>query len=223
MAQPRFEISDVSAKAIAQICIRLGGLPLAIELAAARSKLLTAEALLERLDGATLHTLSGGMRDAPPRLRTLRDSIAWSYDLLDESEKMLFARLSAFRGGRSIEAVEAVCSEGLTIDVFNGLASLVDKSLVQQKENNGEPRFVMLEMIQEYAGERLEASGEAEIVRRRHAETFVAMAEGAEPDMRRGMARGITSKARGGWSRCWNAWMRCRSNITRSFCSARRT
>jgi non-specific serine/threonine protein kinase len=111
--------------------------------------------------------------------------VAWSYNLLDEDEKTLFARLAVFRGGRSLEAIEAVCGSGLPIDVFDGLASLMDKSLVQQKETpGGEPRFVLLEMIHEYARERLEETGEAETMRRRHAEYFVELAERAEPELR---------------------------------------
>jgi predicted ATPase len=192
MTQPRFEVSHDNAPAVAHICTRLDGLPLAIELAAARCKLLAPQALLERLEGtgvgSPLHALAGGPRDAPPRHRTLRDALAWSYNLLDEDEKTLFARLAVFRGGRSLEAIEAVCGEGLSIDVFDGLASLVDQSLVQQKEaSGGEPRLVLLEMIHEYARERLEASGNAEMMRRRHAEYFVALAERAEPELR--MAR----------------------------------
>jgi len=164
-------------------------LPLAIELAAARCKLFTPQALLERLAGtgenSPLRMLAGGSRDSPPRQRTLRDSIEWSYNLLDENEKRLLARLAVFRGGRSLEAIEGVCSEGLSIDVLDGLASLVDKNLVQQKEMpGGEPRFIMLEMIHEYARERLKASGEEETTQRRHAVYFVELAERAEPELR---------------------------------------
>ena len=189
MAQPDFKVNDDNALAIAQICTRLDGLPLAIELAAARCKVLTPQALLERLEGtgddSPLRALAGGSRDTPPRHRTLHDTMAWSYDLLHEDEKTLFARLAVFRGGRSLEAIEAVCGEDPAIDVFDGLASLVDKSLVQQKEvPGGEPRFVLLEMIHEYARERLEASGEAEKMRRRHAVYFVELAERAEPELR---------------------------------------
>jgi non-specific serine/threonine protein kinase len=184
MMQPHFEVSDHNAVAIAQICARLDGLPLAIELAAARVKLLPPQALLSWLD-SRLNALAGGSRDAPARQRTLRDTIEWSYNLLDEGEKTLFARLAVFRGGRSLEAIEAVCGHDLPIDVFDGLASLVDKSLIQQKETpEGEPRFIMLETIHEYARERLEASGEAETIRRRHAEYFVELAERAEPELR---------------------------------------
>jgi predicted ATPase/DNA-binding CsgD family transcriptional regulator len=189
MILPRFELRDDNAPAIAQICARLDGLPLAIELAAARSKLLTPQALLERLEGtgegSPLRTLATGARDAPRRHRSLEDAIAWSYNLLDEDEKTLFARLAIFRGGRSLEAIEAVCGDGLPIDTLDGLASLVDKSLVQQKETSGgEPRFVLLEMIHEYARERLEETSEAEAMRQRHAEYFVALAERAEPELR---------------------------------------
>ncbi|HSH81420.1 MAG TPA: hypothetical protein VLA19_23070, partial [Herpetosiphonaceae bacterium] len=136
-------------------------------------------------DGSPFAALAGGPRDAPPRHRTLRDTVAWSYNLLGEGEKRLFARLAVFRGGRSLEAIEAVCGPDLPIDVFDGLASLVDKSLVQQKEVLGrEPRFAMLEMIHAYARERLDAGGEAEAMRGRHAEYFVALAERAEPELR---------------------------------------
>jgi non-specific serine/threonine protein kinase len=179
-----FELKEDNALDIAKICVRLEGLPLAIELSAARMKLLTPEALLARLS-SRLDALTGGARDLPKRQQTLRNTIEWSYNLLDEGEKTLFARLAVFRGGRSLEAIESICGEGLPIDVFDGLASLVDKSLIQQKETTGgEPRFVMLETIHEYAWERLEASCEAETMRRRHAEHFVQLAERAEPELR---------------------------------------
>ena len=172
MTLPRFEVSEMTAPVIGQICTRLDGLPLAIELAAARSKLFSPQALLERLrrrgENVPLRMLAGTSRDAPPRQRTLRDSIEWSYNLLAQNEKLLLARMAVFRGGCSLEAIESVCSEGLSIDVLDGLASLVDKNLVQQKETqSAEPRFVMLEMIHEYAGERLNASSEETTVRRR--------------------------------------------------------
>ncbi len=189
MASPRFKADDMTAPVIGQICRRLDGIPLAIELAAARCKLFTPRALLEQLagtrDGSPLRALAGGSRDNPPRLRTLRDSIEWSYNLLDVDEKTLFARLAVFRGGRSLEAIEGICRDGLSVDPLDALASLVDKSLIQQKENSaGELRFVMLEMIHEYARERLRTSGEEETMRRRHAEYFVEWAEGAEPEFR---------------------------------------
>jgi predicted ATPase/DNA-binding CsgD family transcriptional regulator len=189
MALPHFEATDANAPAIAGICIHLDGLPLAIELAAARCKLLTPQALLARLEGKTddaaFQALASSSRDAPPRQRTLRDTISWSYNLLSADEQRLFARLAVFQGGCSLEAIEAVCAEALAIDVFDGLASLVDKSLVQQKDGTeGEPRFAFLEMIHAYARERLEMSGEAATVRRRHAEYFVGLAEYAEPELR---------------------------------------
>ena len=189
MALPHFEATDDNAASIARICIRLDGLPLAIELAAARCKLLTPQALLARLEGTSDHAafqaLAGSSRDAPPRQRTLRDTMAWSYNLLRADEQRLFARLAVFQGGRSLEAIETVCGEGLSIDVFDGLASLVDKSLVQQTDGvGGEPSFALLELIHAYARERLAASGEAASMRARHAAYFVALAERAEPELR---------------------------------------
>lgn len=189
MTLPRFEVSEMTAPVIGQICTRLDGLPLAIELAAARSKLFSPQALLERLEekgeNAPLRILASASRDAPPRQRTLRDSIAWSYNLLAEDEKLLLTRMVIFRGGCSLDAIESVCSEGLPIDVLDGLASLVDKNLVQQKEvGSTDPRFMMLEMIHQYVRERLKASGEEATVRRRHAEYFVGLAERAEPALR---------------------------------------
>jgi predicted ATPase len=183
MVLPDFQITNENAAQIAQICTRLDGLPLAIELAAARCKLLSPQAMLARLD-SRLNTLMGGSRDAPARQQTLRSTIEWSYNLLDEDEKVLFARLAVFRGGRSIEAVEAICTEALPIDVLSGLASLVDKNLVQQKaDSRGEPRFFILETLHEFAWERLNENGESETMRRRHAEHFVALAEQAEPEL----------------------------------------
>lgn len=185
MTLPRFEVSELTAPVIGHICTRLDGLPLAIELAAARSKLFSPQALLERLEDAPLRILAGASRNAPPRQRTLCDSIAWSYNLLAEDEKLLLTRMAVFRGGCSLEAIEGVCSEGLSIDVLDGLASLVDKNLVQQKEvESTEPRFMMLEMIHEYVRGRLKASGEEATVRRRHAEYFVELAERAGPALR---------------------------------------
>ncbi|MEO6889554.1 MAG: LuxR C-terminal-related transcriptional regulator [Ktedonobacteraceae bacterium] len=188
MILPHFQPSEATAPVIGQICTRLDGLPLAIELAAARCKLFTPQALLERLEGtrenSPLRLLTGGSRDAPLRQQTLRDSIEWSYNLLDEDEKLLLARLAVFRGGRSLSAIERICGEDLSIDVLDGLASLVDKHLVQQKEMpDGELCFVMLEMIQEYMHERLQTGGEEETMRRRHAVYFVELAERAEPEL----------------------------------------
>ena len=183
LIRPDFALTDDNLPAVAEICIRLDGLPLAIELAAARCKLLSPQAMLARL-GSRLDTLTDGTRDAPARQQTLRKTIEWSYNLLDDGEKTLFARLAVFRGGRSLDAIEAICAEGLLIDVLNGLASLVDKTLVYQKADaEGEPRFFMLETLHDFAWERLSESGEAEALRRRHADYFVELAERAEPEL----------------------------------------
>lgn len=165
--RPSFALTAENAPDIAQICVRLEGLPLAIELAAARTKLLTPRTLLARLV-SRLDTLTGGAKDLPARQQTLHNTIEWSYNLLNEGEKMLFARLAVFRGDFSMEAVETICCEALPIDVFDGLESLVNKSLVQQKElPDGELRFTMLEMLHEYAWERLmETPSYAEIAER---------------------------------------------------------
>src|SRR5215204_3556721 len=182
-AKADFSVTNDNAPAVAEICHRLDGLPLAIELAAARIKVLSAQKILEHL-GNRLKLLTGGARDLPERQRTLRSTIEWSYGLLEEGEKVLFARLSVFAGGRTLEAIEAICdAEGdLPVDVLDGLASLVDKSLLKQEEGvGGEPRFVMLETIHEFAREKLEGSGEAEDLRRLHARYFLALAEEAEP------------------------------------------
>lgn len=189
MTQPRFEVTDDNAQAVAEICRRLDGLPLAIELAAARSNVLTPQALFERLSSERaahpLHALSAGPRDAPLRHKSLRDAIAWSYNLLDPDDRTLFERLAVFHCGRTFEAVEAVCGLDPSIDVFDGLASLLDKNLIRQQEGPGdEPRFAFVEMILEYARERLEASGEGEALRRRHAYYFLELAERAEPELR---------------------------------------
>lgn len=179
-----FEPNGENALDIAKICVRLEGLPLAIELAAARSKLLTPRALLTRLS-SRLDTLTGGAQDLPTRQKTLRNTIEWSYNLLDEGEKILFARLAIFQGSSSLEAIEAICGPDLPIDVFDGLESLVNKSLIQQKDMpGGESRFVMLETLHEYAWERLRESQEAPVMHRRHAEYFVDLAERAEPELR---------------------------------------
>jgi predicted ATPase/class 3 adenylate cyclase len=182
-AKADFSVTNESAPAVAEICYRLDGLPLAIELAAARIKVLSPQKMLGRL-GNRLKLLTGGARDLPERQRTLRSTIEWSYGLLEEGEKVLFARISVFAGGRTLEAIEAICDAGgdLAVDVLDGLSSLVDKSLLKQEEGvGGEPRFVMLETIHEYAREKLQGSGEAEEVRRLHAEYFLALAEEAEP------------------------------------------
>jgi len=163
--KPDFRLNG-DGPTVALICRRLDGLPLAIELAAARAKVLSPEALLERLD-RRLPVLTGGPRDVPDRQRTLRNTIAWSYELLDESEQRLFSRLAVFAGGFTLRAAERVCDADL-----DTLASLVEKSLVRQ----GEDRFRMLETIREFALERLEESGELERIRRRHLDFFLEFA-----------------------------------------------
>jgi predicted ATPase/class 3 adenylate cyclase len=183
--KPEFELTSENAPAVAEICARLDGLPLAIELGAARVRILSPQALLGRLS-QRLALLTGGARDAPARQRTLRDTIEWSYCLLNASEQRLFARLSVFLGGRTIDAAEAVCdpTAELGAAVFDGVASLVEKSLLRQDEGSaGEPRFLMLETIREYALDRLERNGEEELLRQRHAHYFVALAEEAEPEI----------------------------------------
>lgn len=176
-ARADFEITEDNAPAIAEICVRLDGLPLAIELAAARVRLFAPDALLERLDDR-LKTLTGGARDLPKRQQTLRGAIEWSYDLLNEGERLLFARLAAFQGGRSLEAIEAVCGPDLPIDTLDGTESLMDKSLLRQIEGpNGEPRFIMLETIYDFAREKLSESDEVQTIQLRHAEFFAQIAE----------------------------------------------
>jgi predicted ATPase/DNA-binding CsgD family transcriptional regulator len=185
-AKPDFQVTHENALAVAGICHRLDGLPLAIELAAARVRLLTPAAILSRLEHR-LPLLVGGARDLPIRQQTLRNTIEWSYDLLDAAEKELFRRLVVFRGGCMLEAIEAVChvERHLGLDVLAGVSSLVDKSLLRKEESaSGEPRFVMLETIREYASERLQESEEAEELRRRHARYFAALAVEAEPRLK---------------------------------------
>src|SRR5438132_3715760 len=182
--KPDFQVSNASAPAVAEICARLDGLPLAIELAAARIKLLPPPALLARL-GQRLAVMTGGGHDAPARQQTLRKTIEWSYQLLDADEQRLFRRLSVFVGGCTLEAIEAICAAVDTpppaVSVLYGAAYLSDKSLLRQTEQEAaEPRFVMLETIRDYGREALEASGEAEVTHRAHAAYYLALAEAAE-------------------------------------------
>jgi predicted ATPase/class 3 adenylate cyclase len=179
--QPGFRLTEENAPAVAEITARLDGLPLAIELAATRTKLLTPQQLLPRLQNR-LSILTSGARTLPQRQRTLRDAIAWSHDLLDDADRRLFARLSVFRGGWTLEAAEAVCDpEGLDLDILEGLGSLADKSLVRVTgADGGEPRFSMLETIREFGQEELRAGGELDEVRRRHAGHFLELALEAE-------------------------------------------
>jgi predicted ATPase/DNA-binding CsgD family transcriptional regulator len=183
--QADFALTEENAEAIAKICVRLEGLPLAIELAAARIKLLTPALLLARLN-SRLDLLTGGAKDLPVRQRTLRNTLEWSYNLLSAGEKHLFARLAVFSGSSSLEAIEAVCEQGLSVDVFEGITSLVDKSLLHQVDVlANEPRFAMLETVREYAQQCLGESGEHTIMQQRHAAYFVTLAERAAPELRR--------------------------------------
>ena len=180
-----FSLSEGNAADVAAICRRLDGLPLAIELAAARVRVLPPGQLLTRLD-QRLKVLTGGSRDLPARQQTLRAAIEWSHDLLDPDEQTLFARLAVFSGGCTFEAGEAVCnpSSELALDVLDGLDSLTQKSLLRPEDGaDGESRFTMLETIREYGLERLDATGDAETVHRSHAEYFLTLAETAEPKL----------------------------------------
>ncbi|HEY3228469.1 MAG TPA: helix-turn-helix domain-containing protein, partial [Roseiflexaceae bacterium] len=182
-SQPSFQVTNANAPAVAEICARLDGLPLAIELAAARVKLFPPEALLARLS-SRLALLTGGARDLPARQQTLRHTIAWSYDLLNDDEQTLFRRLGVFVGGCTLEAVEAVTTLNVPTfqrsNVLDGLAALVDKSLLRQSADGDEPRLIMLETIREYALEQLELSDEAAAIRRQHAAYYLTLAEAAE-------------------------------------------
>jgi predicted ATPase/DNA-binding SARP family transcriptional activator len=184
-ARPNFVV-DGSREAVQEICRRLDGLPLAIELAAARVRALPPEKILTRLD-RRLKLLTGGARDLPERQQTLRAAISWSHDLLSAEEQALFRRLAVFAGGCSLEAAEAVGDPDgqLSLDVLDCLGSLIDQSLFHAGRHlAGEPRFSMLETIREYALERLEESGEAAAVRRRHLEWAVALTEQSESEVR---------------------------------------
>ena len=179
-----FKLTDENAPTIVKICEKLEGLPLAIELAAARIKILPADELLARLDNQ-LKFLTGGAKDLPVRQQTMRNAISWSYDLLDETEQMLFRRLSVFVGGSTLDAVEAVCSCGDDFEVFDGVLSLTDKSLVRRKENaNGAMRFQMLEVVREFSAGKLTESGNFALVKQNHADYFLEFAERLEPNLR---------------------------------------
>jgi predicted ATPase/DNA-binding XRE family transcriptional regulator len=181
-----FRITPANARVVADICVRLDGLPLAIELAAARVNVLSPRSLLERLE-KRLPLLVGGPRDLPARQRTLRDTLTWSYDLLVAGDQRLFRRLAGFANGCTLEAAEALCGPDADLGgaVIDGLASLVDKNLLRRLDHpEHDPRFLMLESIREYAVERLVASGEEPSVRQRHAAYFLALAEAAEPQLK---------------------------------------
>jgi predicted ATPase len=181
--KPDFLMTAENAPAIADICARLDGLPLAIELAAARVKLLPPTLMQTRLE-KRLQLLTGGARDLPERQQTLRGAIDWSHGLLNEDEQRLFRRLSVFAGGCTLEAAEAVCNAkgDLGLDALEAMASMVDKSLLQQVEKAAaEPRFVMLETIREYAREQLASSGDEALTRRAHAAYCLVLAEEEAP------------------------------------------
>jgi predicted ATPase/DNA-binding winged helix-turn-helix (wHTH) protein len=177
--KPDFELNRQNAPAVIELCARLDGLPLAIELAAARVKVLSLSAMRTRL-ASRLRLLTGGARDLPQRQQTLRATIDWSYDLLSAAEQKLFRRLSVFVGGCNLEGVEAVCDTkgDLDLDPLDGMASILDKSLIQQIEPaNGDSRFIMLETIREYAQEKLETSLEEPSTKRAHAAYCLVLAE----------------------------------------------
>ena len=192
MVKPTFILSEDNAAAIAQICIRLDGLPLALELAAARSKLLSPQTLLGRLNHR-LAVLTGGRQDAPTRQHTLRDTISWSYDLLNAQEQRCFRRLAIFVGGCTLEAAEAVVECGFiqhvaaadhSLPAIDLVASLLDKSLLQQSDRAGdEPRLLMLETIREYALEMLADSGEVEATEETRAMYYLTLAERGDPEL----------------------------------------
>ncbi len=184
-ARPDFQLTHANTRAIAEICVRLDGLPLAIELAAARVKLLLPQALLTRL-ASRLQLLTSGARNAPVRQQTLRNTLAWSYDLLDASEQRLFRRLSVFVGGCTLEAVEGISMAlgEMPASVLDGVASLIDKSLLRLVEQEGEePRLLMLATIREYGLEALDVSGEMESTRWAHAAYYLQRAERAELEL----------------------------------------
>jgi predicted ATPase len=184
-----FELTEETGPLAAEICRRLDGLPLAIELAAARTRLLPPATLLDRLEDR-LGLLTEGPADAPSRQQTLRNTIAWSYDLLDERERTLLRRLGVFRGGCSLEAAERICGA----DAFAGLTVLAEHSLVVTRWNElGEPRFDLLETVAEFVREQLVESGEGDELARRHALYFADLAEAAEPS--------LYTDARGAWLR----------------------
>ncbi len=182
---PGFAITQENAPAVHEICLRLDGLPLAIELAAARIKVLSPGAILDRLQ-SRLQLLTGGALDLPERQQTLRKTIDWSHGLLNEGERKLFRRVSVFAGGCTLEAAEAVCntSRDLGIEVLDGMSSLVDKNLIQRVDRAGiEPRFAMLETVREYALECLTESGEQQALQRAHAAYCLVLAEEGNPEL----------------------------------------
>ncbi|MDQ3344364.1 MAG: tetratricopeptide repeat protein, partial [Actinomycetota bacterium] len=183
-SNPSFTITKENVAAVAEICRRLEGLPLAIELAAARVRLLPPAALLSRLS-SRLRLLTGGAADLPERQRTMRGAIDWGHDLLSEDEQTLFRRLAVFAGGWALDAAEEVAGENLDLDVLDGMDALLGQSFVRNLGGEGiEPRFAMLETIREYALEQLQRSDEAPAVAALHAAYYLRLAEQAAPDLR---------------------------------------
>jgi predicted ATPase len=179
------ELDHDLLRTVAEICRRLDGIPLAIELAASRAKVVGPEELLRRLD-RSLSFLTGGPRDLPVRQQTLRATIAWSHDLLDESERGLFARLGVFAASFSLQAAETVCEDSAVPPVLDGIASLVDKSLLRTEDTlHGQPRFTMLQIVRDFALEQLDSLGETGRLRRAHADYFEAVVTASEPALRR--------------------------------------
>lgn len=182
---PDFTITTENASAVAEICLRLDGMPLAIELAAAQLRVFAPQQIADHLD-QRFQTLSGGLRTAVPRQQTLAAAIDWSYQLLEDRERLVFERLSVFQGGFDLEAAQQVCS-GDGIDAFatfNLVSALADKSLIIADVGGDVARYHLLEMLRQFAGDRLEVTGATDVVQRRHAEYFVTVAEEAEPNLR---------------------------------------
>ncbi len=182
--KPAFQVTNANAPAVAGIASRLHGMPLAIELAAARIKLLPPDAILARLEHQ-LGVLAAGSRELPARQQTLRGAIAWSYDLLGDGERRLLWRLAAFVGGCSLEAAEVVCGPTSEVgaEVLDGLMSLADQSLIRSEEVDGEIRFSLLDTIREFAAEQLAASGEQDEIERRHTAAYLELVEQAAPNL----------------------------------------
>ncbi len=184
-SRPTFEVTSSNVSSVLQVCTQLDGIPLAIELAAARVKVLVVEQIAARLRDR-FQLLTGGGRTAPPRHQTLRAAMDWSYDLLSEQERALLRRLSVFAGGCTLETVEAVCSgNGIeTSQLLDLVTSLVDKSLVNVETRSGETRYGLLETVRQYAREKLQESGDEAAIQHRHSKWYLALAERAEPELR---------------------------------------
>lgn len=184
LAQPAFELDSKNALVIAQVCLRLDGIPLAIELAATLMKVLTLEQILDRLE-QRFRVLTGGSRTVMPRHRTLRATFDWSHDLLSEPERRVFRRLSVFAGSFSLDAIEAICAEPADPPLLDVLTHLVDKSMVMADQSTSAvARYRLLETLREYGGEKLESANERDAFRQRHAEYFLRLAEAADSDLR---------------------------------------